>query len=105
MSDQNILQADLESHLSTFSSSPRSRSKLGAGLRFQGRILDWLREKIENGILTPEAKLQLKAVALQVFDSFDIPYIGGILESSVKQMLRPIFETLIDKILKIEPTA
>ena len=101
MESFNELQADLESSLTTFGSSRQSHSAHGAGLRFQGRILDWVQRKIEEGILSPERKEAIKAVALTVFDGFDIPYIGGVIEASVKKFLRPLFESALNELLNI----
>lgn len=51
--------------------------------------------------LGPEAKDEIKKWALATYDAWDIPYVGGVIESWIKAQLRDDLERALDKVLRI----
>lgn len=95
----DTLQADLESQLATSVGLPTAYSAASAGTLFNGRILDWVARRVQEGVLTPERKAAIREAALRTFDAWDIPYIAGFVEAGFKAWLRPQLENALDKLL------
>lgn len=101
----NHLNAELHEYMGALGGAHSYGNDLAAGNRLISRIVDWVSRKASEAILTPELKQRIKAVAVAAFDTFDIPYIGGVVEAKAKDFLRPILERLLDQVLGIAPGA
>lgn len=79
-------------------------SRHAASFAVAGGITDFVKSKsiVEGRLLPEEQRIKLRDLALAAFDSFDIPYVGGFVESMIKSRIRPALLQALNSVLGLE---
>lgn len=94
-----ILEEDLKRYTSLYGSSRVMNSPVAAATRAQSRIIDWLYQKVKQGLITPERKIAVRNMLVSYFMAWDIPVVKGLIEQEIKEFVRPYLERSIDELL------